>query len=172
MKDDSRRGGASRQGMSGRKFQEVWKGREGILLFIGSPIRHLKQHHQYENDTRHLPWKTKSTRLVTNKKITRGALIYWHQLCTSKDVSTSHPICWTTHMDQGATDSVTKKHQLLDSSIWLVHSRTNQDEPNTRWSSCASLITPFIFGQTRSHEKLVHPHNRLDGRAIHEIWKK
>ena len=41
-----------------------------------------------------------------------------------------------------------------------------------RLSSLASLMTSLVYGRMRFHEKLVHPHNCLDGRALYEIWKK
>ena len=106
------------------------------------------------------------------KKKTRGALIYWPVMYVQGCVGRS-PNLLDDPYGQGGNWWCYKKaptpklvHMARPLKDWLGRTK------HMRWSSQAPLMTSFVFGQTRSHEKLVHPHNRLDGWALHEIWKK
>ena len=138
--------------MSRKKISEMREDKRGIPLLIGWWPEHLKRHHQWKVDTWHLPRKAKLTRLVANTKTTRGISIYWYQLYTSKDVSVTYPICWTTHVDEGGTDGVKKKAP----SPMFVHMAHLLKDQSGRgkyiWLSLTSLINSSVHGRTRFHE--------------------
>ena len=54
------------------------EGNGGIPLFIGDWPGHIKWHNQSGDDTWRSPRRNESTRLITNKKVTRGTSTHMH----------------------------------------------------------------------------------------------